>query len=119
MHSIRNRIAATAVIVGLVGAVLLLYFGPAQAQSQPQSQSSPRRGVWQEVDQSTLVQSASISAVTMGGDQPTHYRLFTADPAALDAILVSAPQEGMVERCASTYCPNVAYAAGWLSTFYG
>jgi hypothetical protein len=96
MHSIRTRIAAIAAIVGLVGAVLLLYFGPAQAQSQPQSQSRPQRGLWQEIDQSNLAQSASISAVTMGGDQPTHYRLFTADLAALDAILASAPQEGMV-----------------------
>ncbi len=99
MHSIRTHIAATAAIVGLVGAVLLLYFGPAQAQSQPQSQTSARepsgRDIWQEIDQSTLVQSASISAVTMGGVQPTHYRLFTADLAALDAILVSAPQEGV------------------------
>lgn len=96
MHSIRTRLAVTAAIASLVGAVLLLYFGPAQAQSQPQRQSTPTRGIWQEIDQSKLVQSAASSAVTMSGEHPTHYRLFTADLAALDAILASAPKEGMV-----------------------
>jgi Metallo-peptidase family M12B Reprolysin-like/Bacterial Ig domain len=114
MSATRLRLfAVTATLIGVISAIVALYFGQAQAQSQPPAASSS--ALWQEVDQSNLVQSASLT--TIGDAMPTRYRLFRANLATLDAILAQAPQEGSVQAANAATVLTLPMPDGKLQRF--